>query len=138
MTWVLCLHLVIVSKESGDYVSMKGENLDMIRNYNVVSRKLLDKHFRVDIKVIIYADKEQNIVPSASMGGVVKINTYFLVSRDLINARHFDLDTSVGISVFNERIIAKTVDWFFISPNTTIIHPLLTNMSYECHSFYHH
>ena len=108
------------SKESGDYVSMKGENSDLIRNYNVVSRKLFDKHFPEDVKDIIDADREQNIVPSASMGGVDGISAYCLVSRDLINAGHFDLDTSVGISVFNERIIGKAVDWFFILPNTVV------------------
>lgn len=105
----------------GDYISMKDEAMmDCCRTYNIIARNLLDKYFKEDVKDIIEADRRQGIVPSESMGGKDGISAYSLVSRDLVNAAHYDLDTSVGISIFNERIPGLGINWFFILPNTIV------------------
>lgn len=103
----------------GDYVSMKDKNMN-VRNYNIESRKLLEKYFRREVKEIINADRKQGIVPSELMGGEGGLSAYCLISRDLINAAHYDLDTSVGMSIFHEKIPGKAKDWFFVLPNLVI------------------
>jgi len=107
------------NRVKGDYISMKDKSMD-IREYCVVSRKLLDKYFREDVKKIINADREQGITASKSMGGNDGISAYCLISRDLINAAHYDLDTTVSITIFHEKIKGKAKDWFFVLPNTVM------------------
>ena len=91
-----------------------------IRRYSLVARKVLDKYFRHEIQNIIEADRKQGIIPTESMGGNDGISAYALISRDLINAAHYDLDTSVGISVFNEKIKGRADGWYFVLSNTII------------------
>ena len=104
----------------GDYVSMKDENTNMyIREYSIVARKLLETYFKNEVHEIRMADKQQGIDgPSTELGGEEGISAYCLISQDLRNAAHYDLDTSVGISIFNERIPGRATNWFFVLPNT--------------------
>ena len=103
----------------GDYVSMKDSKME-IRKYSTTARKLLDRYFKDEVREIMNADKSQKVTPSEAMGGDNGISAYTLVSRDLINAAHYDLDTSVGISIFTEKIPGKSTNWFFVLPNTTV------------------
>ena len=107
------------NKVSGDYVSMKNKPMH-VRNYCLDSKKLLNKYFEDEVKQIIEADRKQGIIPSYLMGGENGISAYCLVSRDLVNAAHYDLDTSVGISIFNEKIVGMAKSWCFVLPNTII------------------
>ena len=107
------------NRVNGDYISMKDTSMD-IRNYCLVSRKLLDKYFREDVRKIIDADRKQGITASKSMGGNDGISAYCLISRDLINAAHYDLDTTVSITIFHEKIDGIAKDWFFVLPNTVV------------------
>ena len=34
---------------------------------------------------------------------------------------HYDLDTSVGLSIFNEKIPGTATNWNFVLPNTTMV-----------------
>ena len=105
----------------GDYVSMRDLSKDgMTYTYNTVARKLLDKYFMDEVKDIIAADRKQDVIPTESMGGTEGLSAYCLVSRDLVNAAHYDLDTSFGISIFNERIPGRAKNWYFILPNTIV------------------
>lgn len=105
--------------KDGDYISMR-KNKDGIRKYSLKAREVLEKYFKSEIMDIIEADKKQGIVPSNDMGGTRGISAYALVSRDLINAAHYDLDTSFGLSVFNEKNIGAAKGWYFVLPNTII------------------
>ncbi len=106
------------SSGSGDYVSMKGLGMDeLCRKYSLVSRRVLDKYFQGEVEEIRSADRDQGVCAGYSMGGEDGLSAYGLVSVDLVNAGHYDLDTSVGISVFNEKVAGRAVDWYFVLPN---------------------
>ena len=107
------------NRNVGDYISMKDMKMD-ITKYCQVSRKLLEKYFRSEVEEIISADRSQQIIPSNRLGGTDGISAYCLVSRDLINAAHYDLDTSKSITVFNEKIPGRAKNWFFILPNVVL------------------
>lgn len=107
------------SKE-GNYKSMRNVSMD-VRGYSITARKGLEKYFKKEIEEIVAADREQEIVPSTAMGGEQGISAYALVSEDLVNAAHYDLDTSVGLSVFNELIPGNARNWNFVLPNTTLV-----------------
>ena len=98
---------------------MKNHGMD-IRAYSRMARKRLGKYFEMEIQDIIEADRNQNFVPSELMGGIDGISAYCLVSQDLINAAHYDLDTLVGISIFTEKIAGRADGWYFVLPNTII------------------
>lgn len=108
------------SRKLGDYVSMDDEVMD-IERYSKIVRQGLEKYFKAEIDEIIAADRNQGIVPSKAMGGPKGISAYALVSMDLVNSAHYDLDTSVGLSIFNEKIPGKATNWNFVLPNTTMI-----------------
>ena len=76
------------------------DSMSTTREYCIEMRRLLDLYFCEEIKDIINADMQQGKVPSMNMGGKHGISSYCLISKDLINSAHFDLDTSMGISVF--------------------------------------
>ena len=103
----------------GDYISMKDKN-SPTREYCIEMRRLLDYYFSNEIKDIINADRQQGKIPSMNMGGKYGISSYCLVSKDLVNSAHYDLDTSMGISVFREEIESKAVGWYFVLPNTSM------------------
>ena len=109
------------NSKHGDYKSMQDETMD-IRNYSITARKILDKYFKREIQDIVEADRKQDVVPSELMGGEDGISAYALISVDLVNAAHFDLDTSVGISIFNEKCPGTATNWNFVLPNTTLVH----------------
>ena len=117
------------SKE-GNYKSMRDVGTD-IRHYSTVARKRLQEYFHEEIHKIIKADRDQNIVPCAQMGGEQGISAYALVSEDLVNAAHYDLDTSVGISVFNELKPQYATNWNFVLPNTTLVNGKEHEASYS-------
>lgn len=107
----------LFNKKAGDYVSMK-KNSENVREYQIAARKLLDGFFSDEIDEIIEADRKQLVIPSFAMGGEDGISAYSLVSRDLINSGHYDLDRSVSMTIFNERIVGEAKDWCFVLPNT--------------------
>ena len=107
------------TKES-NYVSMKADEMN-IRRYTEVSKSVLRKYFKDELEEIMTADRNQGVTPLESMGGEDGISSYCLVSEDLVNAGHYDLDTSVGVSVFNEKVPGTAKDWFFVLPNTVIV-----------------
>ena len=107
------------NSKNGDYISMK-DSMSTTREYCIEMRRLLELYFCEEIKDIINADMQQGKVPSMNMGGKHGISSYCLISKDLINSAHFDLDTSMGISVFREDIVDKAVGWYFILPNTSM------------------
>lgn len=106
--------------KEGDYKSMKCTKMD-VRSYCVDVRNTLDNYFKLEIDEIIDADLKQGVIPSDTMGGKNGISAYSLVSEDLVNAPHFDLDTSVGISVFNEKHPGSSTNWNFVLPNTMLV-----------------
>ena len=108
------------NKKYGDYKSMEDDRVD-IQKYSKTVRKVLDIYFKDEVRQIIEADRKQGIIPSEAMGGEDGISAYCLVSRDLVNAAHFDLDTSVGISIFNEKIAGMATNWYFVLPNTVLV-----------------
>ena len=108
------------SRKLGDYVSMNDEEMDTER-YSIIVRQRLEKYFKEEIGEIIAADRNQGIEPSKAMGGTNGISAYSLVSMDLVNSAHYDLDTSVGLSIFNEKIPGTATNWNFVLPNTTMI-----------------
>lgn len=108
------------NNKEGNYKSMRNVSMD-VSGYSITARKGLEKYFKKEIDEIIAADREQDIVPSIAMGGEEGISAYALVSEDLVNAAHYDLDTSVGLSVFNELIPGNATNWNFVLPNTTLV-----------------
>lgn len=100
-----------------DYKSMR-ESDESLTKYAKVGRKLLGKYFGPEVDAIISADTNQGVSPTEMMGGRDGLSAYFLVSKDLINAAHYDLDTSVSMTIFNEKMIGKAEDWYFVLPNT--------------------
>ena len=108
------------SRKLGDYASMDDEEMDTER-YSIIVRQQLEKYFKSEIDEIIAADRRQGIEPSKKMGGTKGISAYSLVSMDLVNSAHYDLDTSVGLSIFNEKIPGKATNWNFVLPNTTMV-----------------
>ncbi len=108
------------SLKDGDYISMRNDNDDDICKYSMKAREVLEKYFESEIIDIINADRKQRVLPSKKMGGKNGISAYALVSKDLINAAHYDLDTSFGISVFNEKMMGTANGWYFVLPNTII------------------
>ena len=107
-------------RKDKNYVSMTQNDEMNIRQYIEVSKLLLEKYFKNELQEIRDADRAQGVVPLESMCGENGISSYCLVSKDLVNAAHYDLDTSVGISVFNEKIPGTAKDWYFILPNTVL------------------
>lgn len=105
------------SVKEGDYISMRSSD-ESLTEYSIVARILLEKYFGEEVKEIIEADRNQRVTPSELMGGSDGLSAYCLVSMDLINAAHYDLDTSVSMTIFNERMIGKADDWYFVLPNT--------------------
>ena len=103
----------------GDYISMRDEHKNT-REYCIEMRRMLETYFHVEIENIISADRRQGRIPSINMGGRHGISSYCLISKDLINSAHFDLDTSVGISVFMEEKDGVAKEWYFVLPNTTV------------------
>ena len=104
----------------GDYISMRDTH-NNTREYCIEMRRMLETYFHDEIINIIAADRRQGRIPSINMGGRHGISSYCLISKDLINSAHFDLDTSVGISVFMEEQENVAKEWYFILPNTTVI-----------------
>ena len=108
------------NSKDGNYKSMRNVKMG-IKDYSITARKGLEKYFSKEIGEIVAADRGQGIVPTIAMGGEQGVSAYALVSEDLVNAAHYDLDTSVGISVFNELIPGKASNWNFVLPNTTLV-----------------
>ena len=107
------------NSKMGDYKSMVYDN-NKCREYCIESRRVLKKYLEEEIDDIRKADVKQGIVPAFNMGGMDGISSYCLVSEDLINSAHYDLDTSLGISIFNEEIVNRAIGWYFVLPNTVI------------------
>ena len=105
------------NSKHGNYLSMTNDN-GKCRRYCIEMKRLLGKYYKDEISDIINADRRQGKVPGHDMGGTDGISAYCLVSKDLVNSAHYDLDTSIGISVFMEDRINKAKGWFFILPNT--------------------
>ncbi len=103
-----------------EYKSMESEDLDLLEHYSKVARKYLEKYFPEEIKDIIHADSKQGIKPSKAMGGTDGISAYALLSMDLRNAAHYDLDTSASITIFNEDLPGTATNWNFVLPNTIL------------------
>lgn len=101
----------------GNYKSMKFCD-EMVREYSLEARKLLSRYFSKEVSEIIKADRNQTVTPTWLMGGDDGLSAYCLVSRDLVNSAHYDLDTSVSITIFNEKMVGTAEDWFFVLPNT--------------------
>lgn len=104
-----------------EYASMRDKTTkELSRHFSITSRKLLDKYFQREVREIIQADRDQHISALPNMGGEDGLSAYCLVSRNLINSAHYDLDKSVSITVFNEKNPGTATDWYFILPNTTL------------------
>ena len=53
------------------------------------------------------------------MGGSDGLTGFGLISRNLCNDGHIDIDESISISVFNEDRIGAATVWNFVFPNVT-------------------
>ena len=105
------------NSKHGNYVSMNNDNGNC-RRYCIEMRRLLENYFKEEISEIINADRRQGKFAGHDMGDTDGISAYCLVSKDLVNSAHYDLDTSPGISLFVEDTIDKATGWYFILPNT--------------------
>ncbi len=105
------------SVKDGDYKSMRTSDTTLSQ-YCITARKLLERYFDAGVDEIIDADRKQGVTPCELMGGEQGLSAYCLVSRDLVNAAHYDLDTSVSMTIFNEKMAGTAEDWFFVLPNT--------------------
>ena len=100
----------------GDYKSMKDDN-NLTREYCIEMKRVLNEHFPDVIKNIITEERKQGLMPNENMGGQYGISSSCIISEDLVNSPHFDLDISHGVSIFNESIPGKAKDWNFLLPN---------------------
>ena len=94
-------------------------------HYNVedmsrCARIVLEKYFRKEVNEIMTSDKNQEV---DTLGGTKGFGAYTIVSKDLVNAPNLDVnDTTVSITVFNEKHPGSASGWYFVLPNTTLLH----------------
>ena len=81
---------------------------------------LLVKYENERLKNMLKSDRAQGIVPDEVLGGLDGVTARIIISENLINSSHFDLDASESISLFLEKYNDCADGWAFVLPNVMI------------------
>ena len=80
-------------------------------------RTLLEKKLPDIVKSMRACDKKNGIKPTKGMGGDKGLTAFGVISKNLCNAAHTDLDNSISVSLFTEENPGLADGWNFVLPN---------------------
>lgn len=122
----------VYNKKKGNYVSMRDTSSKLkCRIYCLKMAELFGKYFPIEVDQIRKSDKDQGAVTTWELGGDKGISGYFLVSKDLKNASHYDLDAGMSVTIFVEKEPGMAKDWLFVLPNVVQTHKPSTSFAIQ-------
>ena len=95
-----------------------SNDMGKTRKYCIEMRRLFEKYYPEAINNIIHAERKQGLTPGDNMEGQNGTSSHCIVSKDLVNSPHYDIDISFRISIFKESKPGTAEDWYFVLPNT--------------------